>query len=47
MLKFLNNLNHSSTGLKVPYDVFHMPELNEILDVRYDYLSWLVDLTVR
>lgn len=43
MLAQLNQLNHNVEGLKVPYDTFHLPNLNQYLDVRIDYVSWLSD----
>lgn len=47
ILSFLNKLNHNIEGLKVPYDTFHINELGDYLDVRADYISWLVDSGVR
>lgn len=47
MLTFLNKLNHSIDGLKVPYDTFHLNELGDYLDVRADYISWLMDSNVN
>lgn len=46
MLAQLNQLNHNVEGLKVPYDTFHLPNLNQYLDVRIDYVSWLNDPSV-
>ncbi|XP_049804341.1 probable E3 ubiquitin-protein ligase HERC4 isoform X1 [Schistocerca nitens] len=43
ILSQLNKLNQSTNDLKVPYDTFQMPELAEIVDVRSDYLHWLVE----
>lgn len=47
ILAFLNKINHSIEGLKVPYDTFHMNDLSEYLDVRVDYVYWLSDQGVR
>jgi E3 ubiquitin-protein ligase HERC4 len=38
----LNKLNNSVDGLKVPYDSFYLTELTEKVDVRLDYLKWLM-----
>ncbi|KAH1021754.1 hypothetical protein HUJ04_011239 [Dendroctonus ponderosae] len=43
IMVFLNKLNHNIDGLKVPYDIFHMNELHDYLDVRFDYVLWLSD----
>ncbi|CAG9857321.1 unnamed protein product [Phyllotreta striolata] len=43
LLAFLNKINHSVEGLKVPYDTFHMNDLSDYLDVRLDYVYWLSD----
>lgn len=46
ILSLLNKLNHSVEGLKVPYDTFHIIELSDYLDVRVDYVSWLMESNV-
>lgn len=38
----LNKLNNDVDGLKVPYDSFYLTELTEKVDVRLDYLKWLM-----
>ncbi|XP_018560806.1 probable E3 ubiquitin-protein ligase HERC4 isoform X2 [Anoplophora glabripennis] len=43
ILAYLNKLNHSVDGLRVPYDTFHIIELSEFMDVRVDYVYWLSD----
>ncbi|XP_015840693.1 probable E3 ubiquitin-protein ligase HERC4 isoform X2 [Tribolium castaneum] len=42
-LTYLNKLNHSVEGLKVPYDTFYISDLCDYLDVRVDYVMWLTD----
>ncbi|XP_058798265.1 probable E3 ubiquitin-protein ligase HERC4 [Phymastichus coffea] len=42
-LKFLNELNNSVEGKKVPHNVFYIHELSELTDVRGDYCRWLSD----
>jgi E3 ubiquitin-protein ligase HERC4 len=42
-LTYLNKLNHNVEGLKVPYDTFHISELEDYLDIRVDYFMWLTD----
>ncbi|XP_076250382.1 HECT and RLD domain containing E3 ubiquitin ligase 4 isoform X1 [Rhynchophorus ferrugineus] len=43
MMTLLNKLNHGVDGLKVPYDIFHINDLHDYLDVRVDYVNWLKD----
>jgi len=43
LMAYLNKLNHNEDGLKVPYDIFHINELHDYLDVRVDYVMWLSD----
>lgn len=43
LMAFLNKLNHNVDGLKVPYDIFHINDLQDCLDVRVDYVLWLTD----
>lgn len=38
----LNKLNNDVDGLKVPYDSFYLTDLTEMVDVRLDYLKWLM-----
>jgi E3 ubiquitin-protein ligase HERC4 len=45
-LTYLNKLNHNVEGLKVPYDTFHISELEDYLDIRVDYFMWLTDSNV-
>lgn len=44
-MRLLFAANHHSK--KVPYDVFTIPELTENIDLRSDYVSWLMDKCVR
>lgn len=44
ILRLLFHANHQSN--KVPYDVFTIPELIENIDLRSDYVSWLMDKSV-
>lgn len=46
MMAFLNKLNHNADGLKVSYDIFHLNDLSEMLDIRIDYVLWLTDQNV-
>lgn len=45
VLDRLNKLNRSETfgGTKVPYSTFYVPELSERVDVRVDYVRWVVE----
>ncbi|XP_017778444.1 PREDICTED: probable E3 ubiquitin-protein ligase HERC4 isoform X2 [Nicrophorus vespilloides] len=47
ILARLNKLNHTMDGQKVPYDTFHIVDLEDYLDVRVDYVSWLNDNTEK
>ena len=42
VLKQLNKLNQTIADLKVPYDTFYLTELIQKVDVRLDYLKWLM-----
>lgn len=46
IMAFLNKLNHNADGLKVSYDIFHLNDLSEMLDIRIDYVLWLTDQNV-
>lgn len=42
ILEFIHKLNQAcNEGLRVPYDIFHLPELPDIIDIKQDYLKWL------
>ncbi|XP_050295958.1 probable E3 ubiquitin-protein ligase HERC4 isoform X2 [Anthonomus grandis grandis] len=44
LMAYLNKLNHNGAeGLKVPYETFHISDLQDYLDIRYDYVLWLTD----
>ncbi|XP_030753015.1 probable E3 ubiquitin-protein ligase HERC4 isoform X2 [Sitophilus oryzae] len=43
IMALLNKLNHNVDGLKVPFDIFHINDLHDYLDVRIDYVLWLSD----
>lgn len=43
-LRLLFHANHQSN--KVSYDVFTIPELIDNIDLRSDYVSWLMDKSV-
>lgn len=45
VMRLLFNANQRSK--KVPYSVFTIPELAEIIDLRADYINWLMDRSVR
>ncbi|KAK0090592.1 hypothetical protein PV325_010558 [Microctonus aethiopoides] len=53
MLQFIYKLNQTEidNGVgRVPYEVFHLPELNDLMDIRTEYMSWLAlthDLNFR
>lgn len=48
MLSRLNKLNSNLNGnqvkkgqLKVPYSTFYIPQLNDKIDIRNDYMKWV------
>ncbi|XP_043466153.1 probable E3 ubiquitin-protein ligase HERC4 isoform X1 [Leptopilina heterotoma] len=43
MLKFLYDLNQNSEGQRVSYDVFHLPDLVNLINIQLDYYIWLTD----
>ncbi|XP_051176119.1 probable E3 ubiquitin-protein ligase HERC4 isoform X2 [Leptopilina boulardi] len=43
MLKFLYDLNQNSEGQRVSYDVFHLPDLVNLVNIQLDYYIWLTD----
>lgn len=36
-------INHQQRTTKVPYEIFHMPEINDVFDLRQDYFYWLTE----
>ncbi|XP_015126576.1 probable E3 ubiquitin-protein ligase HERC4 isoform X2 [Diachasma alloeum] len=41
ILQFIHELSRTQPeGLRVPYDVFYMPELSEIIDIQADFLKF-------
>lgn len=47
MMLFLFQINHKQRSCKVPYDIFHLPELIEVTHLEHDYIIWLMDRNVR
>lgn len=45
-MAFLNKLNHNADGLKVSYDIFHLNDLSEMVNIKVDYVLWLSDQNV-
>lgn len=44
LLHILNKLNNEGVaGKKVPYSTFHLPELIEVIDIRCDYIKWIIE----
>lgn len=43
LLRLLYELNTTAEGMRVPYETFHLPELMSFVDVRADYLRWLME----
>ncbi|XP_011296686.1 probable E3 ubiquitin-protein ligase HERC4 isoform X3 [Fopius arisanus] len=40
-LQFINELNKTQgEGLRVPYEMFYMPELSELINIRADYIKF-------
>jgi E3 ubiquitin-protein ligase HERC4 len=40
----LYHINHQQRQEKVPYEVFHIPEITEYFEIRQDYISWCADM---
>ncbi|GFG40937.1 hypothetical protein Cfor_04032 [Coptotermes formosanus] len=38
----LNKLNNGVDGPQVPYECFYLTELTEVIDIRMDYMKWLM-----
>lgn len=45
MLSLLYHVNHQKreSEAKVPYELFHVPEIPEYFEIRQDYVSWSAD----
>ncbi|XP_032669055.1 probable E3 ubiquitin-protein ligase HERC4 isoform X2 [Odontomachus brunneus] len=43
LLKFLYKENVTKEGMRVPYETFHLPDLMHFIDIRADYLKWLME----
>jgi E3 ubiquitin-protein ligase HERC4 len=43
MMSFLHYVNHQERKEKVPYEVFHVPEITDYFEIRQDYISWCMD----
>lgn len=39
----LYHINHQQRQEKVPYEVFHVPEITDYFEIRQDYISWCAD----
>lgn len=46
IMKMLFRINHKQRAHKVPYELFHLPELNEVCNLQQDYIFWLMDKNV-
>lgn len=44
MMSLLYHVNHQQRQEKVPYEVFHVPEITDYFEIRQDYMSWCSDL---
>lgn len=44
MLSLLYHVNHQQRQEKVPYEVFHVPEITDYFEIRQDYIAWCSDL---
>lgn len=43
LLQLLYDLNDSAEIMRVPYETFHLLDLMSFIDIRTDYLKWLVE----
>lgn len=46
IMQLLSRINHMYRVHKVPYDIFHLPELVEVANLQHDYIYWLMDKNV-
>lgn len=46
MMKMLFRINHKLRAHKVAYELFHLPELDEVCNLQQDYIFWLMDKNV-
>lgn len=44
MLSLLYHVNHQQRKEKVPYEVFHVPEITDFFEIRQDYITWCSDV---
>lgn len=43
LLRLLYKLNFTDEDMRVSYETFHLPNLMNFIDIRADYLKWLMD----
>lgn len=43
LLRLLYKLNFTDEDMRVSYETFHLPNLMHFIDVRADYLKWLME----
>lgn len=42
-VRVLYQINLMERSEKVPYDIFHLPELSENIDIKHEYINWVMD----
>lgn len=47
MLSLLYHVNHQQRQEKVPYEVFHVSEINDYFNIQQDYVSWCADMNTN
>lgn len=44
ILAILYKINHTQRTQKLPYEQFHISEIDDIIDIRLDYVRWVTDV---
>lgn len=43
IMAILYKINHTQRSQKLPYEQFHINEIDDLLDIRLDYVRWMTD----
>ncbi|XP_055628123.1 probable E3 ubiquitin-protein ligase HERC4 isoform X2 [Toxorhynchites rutilus septentrionalis] len=43
IMAILYKINHTQRSQKLPYEQFHINEIDDLLDIRMDYVRWIMD----
>ncbi|XP_055608814.1 probable E3 ubiquitin-protein ligase HERC4 isoform X2 [Uranotaenia lowii] len=45
IMAILYKINHSQRTHKLPYEQFHINDIDDLIDIRLDYVRWVTDVT--